>query len=259
MEPIDGKEKNYARKKSFSRVFWGILFLVAATAVILNQLGAIGDIKLGLGTVVLGVILLVVLVSSIVNVFWFGIFFSLGFAFWLFRDELAAASGSAQIADMTGWGILGIALLLSIGFTLLFHKRKPCADGRPASAFTGEHFESRVSEADGDEVIDRIHFSSKIRYINTEDFKKAVIDCSFGAVKLFFDNAHIAGGKAVIELNLSFSAAELYIPKNWRLVDNLHRRGTGIEEKNHSILNDDSPIVALSGSSSFSGITIIYV
>jgi hypothetical protein len=237
--------------------------------VIFNQLGLLGGVHLGLGTVVLGVILLLLFIASIVNVVWFGIFFTLAFEFLLFQDEIAEAIGSAQIANLGAWGILGVALLLSIGFSILFRKkprwekwqgRDGFREARYGEEWNSEHFESISNEADGSEIYDRIHFGSKLRYVNSENFEKAVIDCSFGAVKFYFDNAHIAvGGHAEIELQLSFSGAELYIPKHWRLVDKLQRSAIGIEEKNRNQPSDDSPTVILSGSASFSGITIIYV
>ena len=268
MEQMNGNQKEYKVKKGTSRLFWGIVFILAALAIVLNLLGVFGGVQLGFWTVIFSIVLLLILIASIVNVFWFGIFFSIGFGFLLYRDALAAALDSAQIADINGWAVIGIVLLLSIGFSILFRKK----DRKYVYVFNGggigdngtigdngEHFESVVNQTDGSEINDRVSFSSKIRYINSENFKHAYIECSFGAIKFYFDNAHITDGKAEIHLELSFSGAEIYIPKHWRLIDDLNRSATGIEEKNRSQITADSPVVTLTGSSKFSGIEIIYI
>ena len=269
MEQMNGDFKDYKKKKGTSRIFWGIIFIIAALAIILNLLGVFGDVEFGFWTVIFSIVLLLVLISSILNVFWFGIFLSLGLGFVLYKNMIAAALDSSQIADINGWVIVGIALLLGIGFSILFRKKEPAQfvhifSGGDIGAYgtigdDGEHFESVVNQTDGSEINDRINFGSKIRYINSENFKRAYIECSFGAMKFYFDNAHITDGTAEIVLDISFSGAELYIPKNWRLVDNLQRTATGIEEKNRNQADVDSPVVTLSGSSKFSGIEIIYI
>ena len=268
MEQMNGDQKEYKWKKGVSRIFWGIVFILAALAVVLNLLGVFGDMQLSFWTVIFSIVLLLVFIASILNVFWFGIFFALGFAFMLYKDMIAAATDSALIADINNWAIIGIALLLSIGFSILFRKKDRkyvhVFSGGDIGAFgaigdDGEHFESVVNQVDGSEIVDRISFGSKIRYINSENFKRAFIECSFGAMKFYFDNAHIIDGTAEIKLDLSFSGAELYIPKNWRLVDNIQRTATGIEEKNRNQIDNDSPVVTLSGSSKFSGLEIIYI
>ena len=269
MEQMNGNQKDYKKGKGTSRLFWGIIFILAALAIVLNLLGVFGGVQLGFWTVIFSIVLLVILISSIINVFWFGIFFSLGFGFLLYKDALAAALDSSQIADINGWVVIGIALLLSIGFSILFRKKDPNKfvyvfnggniGGNGTIGGNSEHFESVVNQADGSEISDRVSFSSKIRYINSENFKRAYIDCSFGAIQFYFDNAHITDGKAEIHLELSFSGAELYIPKHWRLIDDLNRSATGIEEKNRSQPTADSPVVTLTGSSKFSGIEIVYI
>ena len=177
-----------------------------------------------------------------------------------------------SVAAMAGLLLFGFLLTfllagIPIGFSILFRKkdrRNILSNDSVFGVYTtlgddDEHFESVVNQTDGSEISDRVSFSSKIRYVNSENFKRAYIDCSFGAIKFYFDNAHVTDGSAEIQLELSFSGAELYIPKNWRLIDNLQRTATGMEEKNRSQADENSPVVTLTGSSKFSGIEIIYI
>jgi hypothetical protein len=78
-------------------------------------------------------------------------------------------------------------------------------------------------------------------------------------MKVYFDNAHITADAAEITLRLSFSAIEIFLPKGWRIVDNIQRSFSGIEEKNRNAPEKDAPVVTINGEVSFSGVTILYV
>ena len=73
------------------------------------------------------------------------------------------------------------------------------------------------------------------------------------------DGSEIPSKEAVIDLDVSFGGVELYIPKNWDVKIYGNSSFGSIEEKNRPSLNEDSPVVQLTGSVKFGGVEITYV
>lgn len=226
------------------RIFWGIFFIAGAVALLVSKIGLLGD--LNVWTILLTVLLAAGLVKSGVKRSISGVLFSLAFLAIIYARPLG-------ITAITPWPVLGAAMLGSIGFSLLFHPRKYYK----RTHYHDEHFgESEM--VDGEQINLDTLFSSAIKYIRSDDFKKAYIDCSFGAMKVYFDNAIILQEQAEIILDVSFAGVELYIPKAWNVETRANVSFAGLEEKNK---NETSgvPKVIISGDVSFSGITIIYI
>ncbi|MDR0851734.1 MAG: hypothetical protein LBN36_04510 [Clostridiales Family XIII bacterium] len=244
-------------KHTASRVFWGLFFLIAGVAIVLNQLGLLGFAGLSLGTIIWTVLLLIVFIFGIAHLFWFAIFFPIAGAALLYAEPLGLS------ADINWWPIFGAALFLSIGFSILFRKKRRWNKdynwaGNEDGKHSKEHFEKVVNTTDGTSVYEHTSFGSTIKYINSENFEEAALDCSFGALKVYFDNAKIPSGKATISIMVSFGAVELYIPKSWRLIDDMTRSFSGVGEKNRQS-GAETAVVTLTGEASFAGIEIIYV
>ena len=111
---------------------------------------------------------------------------------------------------------------------------------------------------EGDSIHLSTSFAGSIKYINSDDFTHANLKCSFGAMKVYFDNAVIQNGQAVVALDVSFAGVELFVPKEWRVDNMVDASLGGVEEKNRSI-STGTPVLKLTGKCSFAGITIIYV
>lgn len=248
-------------------IFWGLFLIVAAVFIITNRLG------LGLGVLagvsvfqlIVGVFLVAGFIKSLFTLEFPGMFFSAAFFIWLFDAELG-------LEAITPWTVLGAALLLSIGCSILFPRHhfhhhhhigySGSFDPDDAKDYHDpedkEHFSTVENKTDGEEIYFRTTFSSGMKYINSDNFKKATLDASFGAMKLYFDNAIIQGESAVIDIDASFAGIELYIPKDWKVQNNVASSFGAVEEKNRSNA-DASHTVYLQGKSSFAGITILYV
>ena len=67
----------------------------------------------------------------------------------------------------------------------------------------------------GQKIFFRTNFSSAVKYVSASNFEYAALECSFGNMKVFFDDARIPGGSATIDLSVSFGAVQLYLPKEW--------------------------------------------
>ena len=101
-------------------------------------------------------------------------------------------------------------------------------------------------------------FGSVIRYITSEDFRYAEIDASFAGVKVYLDQARIPSGNATINIDSSFAGVELFVPKEWQIVNHVESSFGGIDEKNNRN-GEVTATLTLEGSNNFGGITIYYV
>lgn len=226
------------------KIFWGSFFILAGAFVIVNQLGYYTNINIF--TLLFTIFLIPMLIKGIMKVSFPGILFPLAFLCILYAKQLG-------IEAITPWPILFTALLCSIGLSILFdrhhfHKNKVCT----------ENFDQVINGTDFEEVNLSIKFGSSIKYINSEDFKVANLDCSFGEIKVYFDNAKIVDDTAIINIDISFAGLELYIPKEWEVVNNADVSLAEVSEKNKSKVKTDKKVI-LQGRVNIGGVEIIYV
>lgn len=251
------------------RVFWGTSFLLAAAAVVLSTLGII-TFGINIGWLLLSILLAAMAVACTFKLFWFGVFLPVaGILNILIVNTDYLSIGPTAIGP-----IWITAYLLSIGFTILFHhsyKHHGRKNHRNLHVIHDPHthfdrhnpdkHENVINRDDESEVFVDVSLSSTIKYVNTENFERALLRCNLGAVKAYFDNAKVKGDEATIELRGLMCGFELYVPRNWRVVDNVSNSMSGVSEKNAPRFADkkDEKTVYLTGSITMSGVEIIYV
>jgi predicted membrane protein len=229
-----------------STIIWGLLFLLAGAAIIAKGLGFFSEVNILMivGTVVLGAIM----IFSAIKLNFFGVLFPLAFLSIIY-DELIG------ITAITPWTVLIAALLGSVGLTLIFRKNicsKKC--------WNDHDFEQMdyIDVEDEGHIRYQTSFGSGTKYINSDEFEQADLYCKFGGMKVYFDKAVLYKGAGIIKVNVSFSGVELYIPKEWTVVNNVKVSMGAVEEKNNSNADADKT-VSLVGEVSFGAVEIIYV
>lgn len=226
-------------------IFWGLLFIMAAVMIIVNKLGFYTNISMF--DIVVTIILLGIVINSIIHISFPGILFPVAFLCIIYAEEW-------NITQLTPWPVLLTASLGSIGLSMIFNRHKfykyhcDCHQ---------EHFDEVINHPDESVVNCSVSFGSSMKYINTEKFERANIKSSFGAMKVYFDNA-VVESQAEIILDVSFSGVELYIPKTWKIVNEVNTSLGALSEKN-SHIHSDFPVVTIKGNISFSGVDIIYI
>lgn len=228
--------------RKFNKIFWGLFFLVSAGFVMLNQFDRY--INVGILPLILAILILAVLIKSIYPPRFFGIMFSIA-GLVLLYDNIYGIEG------ITTWPVLFTALLSSIGLSIIFGKHY-----NPKSC--DKHFDKVINDLDEDNVYIDLKFGSSIKYVNTDNFKEANLNCKFGDLAIYFNNAKIKGDSAIINLDASFSGVEIYIPKEWKVINNIDNNLAGIEEKNNSN-SETNKTVTITGRVSFAGVEIIYI
>lgn len=233
----------------FNNWFWGLFFLVAAVLVIANQLGYI--VGINIFNLVATIFLIAIIIKSATCLNFAGILFPFALLGILYADILG-------IQNLVPWPILIAAFFGTIGLSLIFAKSiKKNWNNYQKEFSNSEHFEEVIDTSDDTTVSCKVNFGSTIKYVNSQNFQKAFFDCSFGDMKVYFDNANVENEQAEIYLDVSFGGIELFVPKNWNLVDNINTSLAGIEYKNRPGTTNKN--IILKGKISFSGITIVYV
>lgn len=233
-------------------LFLGVFFILAAILIILQQLGYL--VGINLTSLVITLILVPVIVKSITHRHFAGILFPAAIIGILYADQLG-------IQKFVPWPILGVAFFLSIGLSLIFpqHKKWECHTNRK-ECDKAEGFAEIIDGPEESEVNLYTRFGASVKYINSENLEKVKLDCSFGAMKVYFDNSKITGEEAVVNINVDFSGVELYIPKDWKVENRIDAMLGGIDEKGfNKQINENSKKLILKGKCSFSGIEIIYL
>lgn len=222
-----------------------MFFICAAAAVILHALGYLAGV--GLWSVVFTIVLIPILVSSLRRRRFFGIFFPLALIAVLFSEPLG-------IEALSPWPMLIAALFLSIAFSIMFRKKRNFKN-----VFVHFGDEEKIEYIDDNEVECRVSFGATTQYIHCTALRKATLDCSFGSIQIFFDNAKLDPNGAVMNMDCSFGGIEMYIPKTWRIQNDITAMLGTAEVKNGGFDTGDGPVVTLRGSVSFGAIEITRV
>ena len=138
--------------------------------------------------------------------------------------------------------------------TLIFNRNIWCKKSWNTHEF--EEMDSIDVEDEG-HVRYQTSFGSGTKYINTDKFEQADLYSKFAGMKVYFDNATLHKGTGIIKVNVSFSGVELYIPKEWTVVNNVNVSMGAVEEKNNTHA-DPNKTVSLVGEVSFGAVEIIY-
>ena len=228
-------------------LFWGLFLIASAVLILVAKLGAFPDMSVM--KIFWTLVFSVALVNSIVKLAFPGVFFSLAFLGILYDVELG-------ITAITPWTILLVALLLSIGVSLIYTPKKKKVTPNHRQVDSGDFVV--FDEEDGNQFDFTSSFVGSIKYVNSDNFESANIEAKFAGMKVYFDNAVIQNGHATVNLNVSFAGVELYVPKNWRVDNQMSASFGGVEEKNRGE-GADGPILTLRGNVSLGGVTILYV
>lgn len=225
-----------------SSIMWGGIFILAALLVIFSRLGLLA--AAGLPSLIITIFLIPVIVINAVHLNFGGVLLPLAVIGILYAGPLG-------IERLVPWPILIAAVFLSIGLSFLFPRRKRYKD---------EDFleTESIDEPDESDVNVSVRFGASVKYINTEELRKVNLDGSFSGMKVYFDHAQMAGEQAVVHVNMDFAGAELYVPRTWRVVNQVNCVLGGVEEKGARTDTAEKNLI-LKGKLSFSGITVNYI
>jgi len=234
--------------------FWGTFFLVGAVLLVVSKLDLL-PYRFGFWQLVIGIFLLAMAVYNLARRNIGGSVFSLAFLAIVFAKPLG-------IAALAPWTILGAALLLTIGLSLLF---SPHHFFKYQASFTTNHGRSYrwpdpdrtdTLTTDESDVVVNVNMGSSIRYLQSHDFQRADVNVKMGSAKLYFDEVQLAADGATINVDVSLGGVELYLPKSWNVKVNVDPSLGDIEQKGKPAKT--GPVVNVQGRVNLSGLVLIY-
>ncbi|MEE1007944.1 MAG: LiaF-related protein [Agathobacter sp.] len=236
--------------KNQKNVAWGILLILLSVYIVVNKLGIFP--KIPVVSILLSLVFIYFIVKGIKKRNYFEIFFPAALIGCLFDDEISHIIGY-NFNDLTPWSLLLVALLLSIGFEILFKKDSfiKIGDGMHGTF-------SEESSSDGFVKIETA-FDNSTRYINSACFESALISNSFGKNVVYFNNAIIKDNNAFISVENSFGQTIIYIPKEWRVDVTRECCFGNIKVVGNCTTDVTAPFVKIKAEVAFGDIEIIYV
>ena len=230
-------------------LIWGIFLIGAAAALILAQTDLLGSVSAF--SIIIALLLMPVIITSIRHLNFSGIFIPLAFIAILFDDVLG-------IEKFTPWPVLGAAVLLSAGFSLLFPYRYRITKSK-WSAGMEDHPKWDSSSVDGEVVDISTSFSGCTKYITSQTLKEVNIRSKCAGLEVYFDNADLAADKAVVNLDVTCGGVELYIPRSWCVISEADCVIGGVDTSGDKHADKDSKTLILRGRVRASGVDITYI
>lgn len=234
-----------------SNIFWGIILVLGALLILLNSFG----VHLGFGGFKLwiGIILGAALVRSVISVNIEGVCFSAALLIITFAKELG-------VSPVNWLQILLVALLMSVGLNLLFGDkiRRSRRERREGHRGMGQ-YEQVVDGRDYDHIEVSVKCGSVVKYVNSDNFVSGDLRTAFGALVVYFDNAIIQNASAEVNVDVSFGAMKLYVPKTWKVENYISNSFAGVDERGKSQWTEGGKILYLKGNISFGAVEIYYI
>ena len=237
-------------KAKWGRIVWGVGFIAAAIFLVVDQLNLL-PVAIGFWSIFWTVIFTASLITSLFNKNLYGSIFSIAFLLIVYVKPL-------HIEVLSPWTILLVALLASIGLSLVFRK-----SFKPTVIINGERVNANWSDLKNDHSFkadnvlndtsfgvnsDNVVISEKMsdasRYVHSQNLKTITINSTMGDIDVYLDDARAAGDEVIVNINSSMSDIALYIPKDWQVVNNL-QGGFGDVEIYYS--KADGPKLILQG------------
>ena len=229
-------------KNNSKRIFYGILLILCAVLVIMSGMGVLPGRLIP--TLIFGFLALAFAVNK-------DIILSLLFAALLFnvyKDMLG-------LEKISGLLVVLAALLLGAGLKLIFKRKNPSitvninSEDRDSYGSVGEDYESNGILREKD------IFSSKVRYVNSNDFKSALFEVNFGNLLVYFNNDDIPGGTAEINVDLNFGNIELFVPRDWEIDDKVKYSFSSHKSTGENPASG-GPVLRINGSCDFGSLSV---
>lgn len=229
-------------------MFWGLIFIFAAVFVLLNNFGYFKDIDMV--KILITVLLGYCMVKNVRPRNFYGILIPAACICILYDEPL-------HLTAITPFPILAAAILGSIGLSFIF-PQKPHFNDKHRFGYDSAFGSSTIDHLNESDVTCKVCFGETTKYIDTPNFQKAYLKCSFGSLKVFFDHALIEGNSAEIYVDNSFGETEIYVPKDWN-VNMLVTAAFGDVQEIHKMVQTGTPYVTIRGNVSFGDCKIYYI
>lgn len=204
-------------------IIWGILCILTAVALVVNQLGYFQGISVW--NILFSIICIVGCINGIMKKSWGKILFSIAI-FIIINDQLL------HLESLTPWLILGVALLCTIGLNMIFPmKRKITYKNlfkESVSISNWEETDEQIITEDGEVIQQDVIFGNSVKYIKSQELSGINADCIFGEISIYLTEARMKNCRAKIYMDVIFGHANIYVPATWTVSTNMDNIFGGI-------------------------------
>lgn len=184
------------------------LFLILWKLNILNLPTAFVDVSTwGL---IFAAVMVIVIVYSIINLYFGGIFFPLAVICIIFAKPLGITAITPEI-------VIIAAILLTVAFHLIFPRNGQYRSFSHGPEGFSKSFAENFNVNENGSVICSTRFGSSTRYVRCQNLRTANLSSQFGELSVFFDKAQVPDRIVYINCQVSFGEMDVYIPANWRV------------------------------------------
>lgn len=230
------------------KVIWGMLLIVAAVCILLcslnADLGVIGSLPTFF--IIVTAVSVAVLISLCIDRSWKNLPFLAAFWFLLTEKDIAALLGREDSNLINNWLVVGCAVLLSIGISLILSPIKRAKKKRNNSHFHvyigNEHSKSR--------------FSSESRYIDCKTFKNYWYEVKMGDGSIYFVNPEQYTGNGILEVSCKMGNIEINVPAGWNIQNDVECKLGSVSMPD--CIAADGPMLTVCGFCKLGNINIRY-
>lgn len=156
------------------------------------------------------------------------------------------------IDKLTPFPLLVSSIIVAIAFNMLFKGKDSGIQVKVDRQYGGDAAEQIA----GNVVNLSNSFGESTKYVNAEQFQKAVIKNRFGSSYIYFDNALLSPNGAHIQVKSSFGYTVLYIPATWKLKMSENCTFGEVTQNGEEHSQPESPVVFLEADVSFGALEI---
>lgn len=248
-------------KKNIS---FAVLLLIISAFIVLGSLGYLGSFTAG--QIILIGFMALWLFEGLKNMWFGGIIIPLGILYINFYEMIGL--------PFIGKGAtIAIMLCVSLAFDIIFDSLRKKIMKKSSISFTfenGKHHHKHAAQkaligetVDAASFYEYVKFSSKAKYIRSEDFKEGKAVVNLGNLELYLDKVNVPDNTCMIDVNVNMGNLELYIPETWVVEEKLSLTMANIEDENGGTkfaTSDATPVtLTLTGSCRMGNISIIRV
>ncbi len=225
------------------KIVTGAIFILIAGLLILKGInpgfmnGFFGELTVW--QVIWTAVIAIILVGALIKRELFVIIFSLAFLLFIFE-------GKFGIPHIPAWAIFPPAAFIFFGIEAMRPKHWHVCRDKDGNTVrfeynsNGDREGATIIDSDGQNI--DVSFGSTVKYFEMEDFKYSNLECNFGSIKAYYNNAKMAGSEAFISAEQNFGETEIYIPKEWKCIikksqafGNVRDMGSGEWDGEHTV------------------------
>jgi len=236
----------------FSSIIWGIFLLLGAIFLLVNQFDSFAEISTG--GIIVAILALAIIVQCIAHLYITPLPIPLAVLYIIFQTPLDLPAMQTRI-------LIIASILASIGLAILLPRKSKYKKFKYKNYSEANHQQIRTKNTNNDNnPFIKVNFGAKSRRLLADSLETVKLSCHFGALEVYFDQAVLSLNGAVINLDCNFGATTLYIPKTWRVIEQLNCSLGGVDmEKRSETPAEDAPQLTLTGNISFGGVEVRFI